>query len=218
MKSRLNYPSGYPGPGGLFFQSAKLLFLTALFVLAAVGPALAAGEGGDGSFADFGWRVVNFAVLAGLLFYLGAKQIKAFFLDRKKSVVNSLKEAQEARDRAEARYQDALARLAAADEEIAELSRLIEAQGRMEREKILAEANVMAQRIKAETGARMEQEFARLRLQLQQEAVTLSLELAEKLLRDKITLEDREKMVRDYLASLGKVAGKTGEYSQAMAR
>lgn len=192
--------------------------LVAFFVLSGFGLAQAAGEGGEGSFADFGWRVVNFTILAGLLFYLATKKIRDFFLDRRMSVVTALKEAQQARDKAELRYQESLARLAAADEEIAELSRLIESQGRIERDKILAEANVMAQHIKEAAKARMEQQFIRLRQQLRAEAVTLSVELAEKMLRDKITLEDQEKMIREFLVTLGKEAAITGQNSQAAAR
>ncbi len=214
MSWRRNCSDGYPVSEGFFIITVKILLLVMLFNLSGFVPAWAAGDGGEGSFADFGWRVVNFAILAGLLFYLGANKIRSFFDDRKAGVFNALKEAQKARDNAESRYQEALAKLAAADEEIAGLSRLIEAQGRSEREKILSEANDMAQRVKADTTARMEQEFVRLRQQLQQEAVSLAIDLAEKLLREKITLADRERMIFEYLVSLRQEDRKNARYSQ----
>lgn len=193
---------------GLLPTLGRLFVLALIFVFALSGPAVAAGGEGEGSFADFGWRTVNFLILAALLFYLLAKKIRALFLERKDDVLAALKEAQNARERAELKYREVSAKLAAADEEIAALRRMIEAQGQTERDKILAEANHIAARIKEEAKARMEQEYARLSRELQAEAVNLSLSMAEKILQDKITQADRENMVRGILRKIGTEKGK----------
>ncbi|MDZ4165808.1 MAG: ATP synthase F0 subunit B, partial [Smithellaceae bacterium] len=195
MRPRQDLTPGYPRSS----IAGKALFLAAALVLAGFSPVAAAGEGGEGSFADFGWRVVNFTVLAGLLFYLLAKMIREFFVGRRDAIAKALKDAEAAAEEAQSKYREYSARLAAAEGEIEALSRMIESQGRAERDKILAEANLMAERIKEETKTRMEQGYARARDQLKAEAVNLSLSLAEELLRARITGEDQDKLVRESL-------------------
>lgn len=191
---------GYP----LIPMAGKALLFAAALALAGASPLAAAGDGGEGSFADFGWRVVNFTVLAGLLFYLLSKVIRGFFMGRREAIAKALKDAQEATEEAQSRYREYSVRLTAAEGEILALSRMIESQGRVERDKILTEANLMAERIKQEAKARMEQEYARTRDQLRAEAVTLSLSLAEELLRTKITREDQDKLVQESLERFGR--------------
>lgn len=204
MRPRRDFTPGHPRSSFPIIPLAgKALFLAAALVLAGFSPVAAAGEGGEGSFADFGWRVVNFSVLAGLLFFLLAKIIRGFFAGRRDAIAKALKDAEAAVEDAQSRYREYSARLAAAEGEIEALSRMIESQGRAERDKILAETNLMAERIKEETKARMEQEYARARDQLKAEAVNLSLSLAEELLRARITIEDQDEMVQECLDRIG---------------
>lgn len=55
--------------------------------------------------SDFFYRVFNFAIFAGLLYYLAANPIKAFFTGRTEGIANQLKEIEE---KLEASKQDRL--------------------------------------------------------------------------------------------------------------
>ena len=45
--------------------------------------------------SDFKYRVLNFTVFAGLIYYLAANPIKAFFVGRSEGIANQLKEIEE---------------------------------------------------------------------------------------------------------------------------
>jgi len=68
-----------------------------------------------------------------------------------------------------------------------------------EKEKMIEEAKKAAVKIEEDTKARMEQEFSTARNQLRAEAAQLSIQLAEELLKRNITIQDHEKMVKEYM-------------------
>lgn len=188
--------------GRLLLPLAVIFFLVVWQTLSGIDQAFGAdGAEGDG-LAGFGWRLVNFLIFAGLLVYFGGGKVRDFFAHRKLQVARSIEEAQQAREDAEARYREVMAKLAAADEEIAGLTRSIELQGRLEKEKILAEADMALKRIREEAQARMDQNLALARQQLQAEAAELALALTESLLRERITPEDQDNMVNEFILKM----------------
>ncbi len=179
----------------------KMILGSVIFYLGTVSVSWSAGEGagGEGGWKDLFFRLVNFAVLAGLIYYLLAGKVKAFFAERQESIKKTMEEADKARAQAEQRYKEAAGRLAEAEGEIERLSELIRAQGIREREKLISEAREIAGRMKSDLEARMEQEYERAEIRLRAEAVAVSLRLAEGLLKREITREDQESLIRDYL-------------------
>ncbi|MCX7817144.1 MAG: ATP synthase F0 subunit B [Syntrophales bacterium] len=177
--------------------------LSLLFLLLLVVSVYAAGgeHGGDkkAEWIDFGWRLLNFAVLVGFLYWLSAKKIKEFFVTRKDDIKIALDRAESARKEAEEKYKEYTVRLAKATDEIAGLVKMIEEQGLAEKEKIIEDAKVAALKIEEDTKARMEQEFKTATIELRKEAVKLSVQMAEEILRREITQKDHEALVREYL-------------------
>ena len=90
-------------------------------------------------------------------------------------------------------------RLDKATEEIKNIFEMIKAQGLTEKEKIIEDAKKAAAKMIEDTQMRMEQELKAARNQLRAEAAALSVSMAEELLKNNITPELHENMVKDYL-------------------
>jgi F-type H+-transporting ATPase subunit b len=186
------------GPGALTFLIPGLLF--GLFALTAA-YASGGGEGGhEGpSWFDFTWRAVNFLILAGVLYWLLAKKVKAFFAGRREGIRTALAQAETDRKEAEKKFREYDAKLDKATGEINEITRMIQTQGLAEKERIIADARKTAEKMKEDTQARMEQEFNKASRELRIEAVRLSTQMAAELLRKNIQADDHEALVKDYI-------------------
>ncbi|MBN1380655.1 MAG: ATP synthase F0 subunit B [Deltaproteobacteria bacterium] len=172
------------------------LLLVSAFVYASGG-----GEGGhdDKGWAGFAWSTLNFIILIGFLYWLGANKIKEFFSGRRENLRISLDEAIAAKEEAEKKYQELSEKLDKATGEITDIAEMIRTQGEAEKERIIEDAKKAAEKIREDAQRRVEQEFKKASNQLRAEAVALSVEVAEDILKKNITLEDHENIVRDYL-------------------
>ena len=181
----------------------KSVLIAGSMVLVAGTVAYAAGGGGEEhhpiDWKDFGYRMFNFIILAGFLWWLSAKKVKEFFAGRRNDIKESLNQAQAAKEDAERKYKEYVSKLEKATEEIDGIAELIKVQGMAEKEKMIEEAQKAAVKIEEDTKARMEQEFSTARNQLRAEAAQLSIQLAEELLKRNITIQDHEKMVKEYM-------------------
>ena len=176
-----------------------MILLTAAAVYAASGGGHVSPEEQKKSLIDFGYRVLNFIILAGFLWWMSAKKIKEFFAVRRSDIKASLDLALAAKEDAEKKFKEYAAKLDKATEEIDGIAEMIKVQGMAEKEKMVEEAKKVAAKIEEDTKARMEQEFSNARNQLRAEAAKLSVEMAEGLLKRNITIQDHEHMVKDYL-------------------
>jgi F-type H+-transporting ATPase subunit b len=188
-------------------QLIKAILLASLMILL-TGAAVYASGGGEGhvspeeqkkSLIDFGYRLLNFSILAGFLWWMSAKKVKEFFAGRRADIKTSLDQALAAKEDAEKKFKEYAAKLEKATEEIDGIAEMIKVQGLAEKDKLLEEAKKAAVKIEEDTRARMEQEFSNARNQLRAEAAQLSVQMAEELLRRNITITDHEHMVKDYL-------------------
>lgn len=204
MKTVLNL-SDNKGWGLRSAVSAISFLLLTFFFAAAVG----ASEGGHddqrAKLINFAWKSLDFAVLAGLIYWLVGKKAKDFFAGRRENIGKALAEAASAREEAERKFREYESKLDKANAEIVELTKMIEEQGLAEKQKIIREANAIAEKIKEDAKLRMEQEFKKAKHQLRLEAVRYSTQMAETLLRKNITVEDHEAMVKNYIHDAVKV-------------
>ena len=148
---------------------------------------------------DFGWRVLDSAILVGFLYWATAKQIKAFFAGRRENIKTALAQAIAEKEEAQRKFKDYSERLDKATAEINNITETIKAQGLVEKERIIEDAKKAAEKIKEDAQVRMEQEFKVAVSQLRLEAVQLSVQMAEEILKKNITPEHHEYMVKDYL-------------------
>ena len=149
---------------------------------------------------------VNFAVLLGILVYLGRKPTRAYLASRRAAVVDGLAEAQRMKAAAEAKYNEYQARLANLDAELAQIKSEIIASGEAERERIVAEAERKSARLRRETEFLIEQQLKQLRVDLTRESVEAAMTAAEKLLRERTTDDDQQRLARAYVGKLAPAA------------
>jgi len=165
--------------------------------------AYASGGGGEedttAMMKDFGWRILNFAILVGFLYWATAKKIKEFFSERRQNIKAIIEEKIVEKEETAKKFREYSAKLDKATDEINNIIEMIKAQGAIEKEKIIEDAKRASEKVKEDTQARMAQEFKAARNQLRAEAAQLSVEMAEELLKKNIKPEHHEYMVKDYL-------------------
>jgi F-type H+-transporting ATPase subunit b len=185
------------GRGVWSFFITCLLF--GLFTMTAA-HASGGGGGDEGpNWFGFAWRVVNFLILIGALYWLLADKIKSFLSARREGIRTALAEAVSAREEAEQKFREYAAKLDKATGEIDEIKQMIQAQGLTEKERMIEDARNTSKKMKEDTQARMEQEFKKASRELRIEAVRLSTQMAEELLRKNIRANDHEALVTDYI-------------------
>ena len=183
----------------------SLAYIAAILLIANIG---FASEGGGGAhhadsgaqMKDFGWRVLNFAVLAGILWFAIKKaDVKGSLAARQAQIEKDLKDAQEGRAAAEAKLAEYTGKLNQATKEIDELQAAIVREGEQEKERIIAEARIAAQKIAAQAALSAEQETVKARGELRAEAARLAVELATGKLTGAIQKADHDRFVGEYL-------------------
>lgn len=167
-----------------------------------------AAEGGEGAhhvdkaaqMKDFGWRVLNFAVLAGIIFWaLKKANMKGALSDRQAKIEKDLSEAKQGREAAEAKLREYGSKLEQATREIDEMHAAIIREGEQEKERIIAEAKKAAEKIAAQAALSAEQETLKARAELQAEAGRLAVQLASGKLAAAIQKGDHDRFVGEYL-------------------
>jgi len=196
-RAKKGFGTSFIAAGGL----AGLIVLIATAVYAAGG----GEEGGHGVMVDFAWRMLNFIILAYILYKLTWKKMKEFFMGRREGIKTSLEDAVKAKEEAEQRFKEYSERLDKASGEIEGISDMIKAQGAVEKEKLIESARKTAEKMKEDNQARIEQELKKAGNQLRLEASQLAVHMAEEMLAKTVKQDDHEKMVKDSLDRMVKL-------------
>lgn len=206
MKRRLE-----PGSSGLqvgpsaSFSLLSSAVLCLLWITAALASGGSAAEGEEGpNWFNFMWRLLNFLVMVGLLYWLLAKKVREFLFERRSKISSTLAEAVTSREAAQKKFQEYSEKLDKATEEIKQIGEMIKSQGLAEKERLIEEARRAAEKMKDDVQARMEQEFTTASQHLKVEAVRLSAQMAAELLKRRVTAADHDAMVKDYIEKVGR--------------
>lgn len=177
-------------------------------VVLASGAVFASG-GGEGHgitpavWKDFGWRVVNFAVLAGILIWAIKKaNVKGSLADRQEQIEKNLAEARIARESAEAKLKEYSEKLAKASQEVDELRLAMMKEAEVEKARLIAEARLAAEKVVAQAAQAADQEVLKARTELRVEAARLAVELAGNKLAGAVQKADHDRFVQDYLGKV----------------
>jgi len=184
-----------------------VLAATMLLVATAVWASAEGGHHADSGvlLKDFLYRCLNFVVMAGLLAYFVTKPIRKGLAGRREGIAKELSEARSAKDQAEAKFAEYDRKLSDASAEIEEIYAAIKREGELEREKILANAREMAEKIKAEAEKSAAYEVSRARFELRREATRMAIEIAEELVKKNFTDEDHSRLVDEYMQKVGEL-------------
>lgn len=183
-----------------------VLVLGLLFFQAA--PLLASGDAGHGEGGTKGWvatdtqRVMNFVVLAGGLYFLLRKPVSKALRARVEGIEKQLEDLEARKQAAEkelAAYADRIARL---DQEAARIVAEYERQGQEARARIVEEAKAAAQKLEEQAKRNIAFEMKSARERLQAEVVEKALQKAERRLKERMTAEDQDRLIDEYLAKV----------------
>lgn len=178
------------------FSLSLLMILFSVCVAYASG----GGEGNDASqWKGFAFKTLNAVLIIGFLVWMLAPKIKAFFSGRRQEIKETLETTAVQKAEAEKQYREYAEKIDKASLEIDGIFEMIKAQGDVEKQKIIEDANKVAQKMKEDAQARLEQELKKASGQLRSEAVMLSVQMAEEILKKNITTQDHEAMVKEYM-------------------
>jgi F-type H+-transporting ATPase subunit b len=176
-------------------RSAIIAIVALLFF--PISAALAASGKG---WVDTDWfRVLNFGVLAGGLFILLRKPLAQALRSRIDGIKAQLEDLEAQKQTAEkklAEYSDKLSELEKEAEHI--VADYIK-QGNDAKARILKEAEAAAERLQAQARRSIEHEFDQAKKELQAEVLEKSLAKAEEIIKAKISADDQNRLVDEYL-------------------
>ncbi len=178
-----------------------ILLGTCACVLITATDALAAGSGPE-AWKDFGWRVLNLVLFLGIVYKLAGKRIKEFFSGRKESIRNELQELEDRKANAAKELQRVEDSIAGLDQERQAILDEAQKQGQAAREAILAKAHEDAEKIKEQARVKAEQETQLMLESLRAEMADKIIESAEKMLSEKLSKKEQEKLVDKYLTKV----------------
>lgn len=187
---------------------AVIILYVFLFLAVSISMAMAA-SGGDGATKHWEWtdtwRVMNFTVLAVALVFILRKPLSQALSSRIKVIREQLDDLEAQKADAEkqlAEYNDKLAQLENEAEKIVED---YVRQGNEAKARILKEAEASAEKLQAQARRNIEHEFEQAKAELQKEIFEKSLVKAEEIIKGRISEEDQDRIVDDYLKKV--VAG-----------
>jgi F-type H+-transporting ATPase subunit b len=186
------------------FKNNSAVILLILLFFFGLGPPTALSASGEDSGAK-GWtstdwfRVMNFTVLAVALVFVLRKPLSQALGARIKGIKDQLDDLEARKAEAEkqlAEYNEKLSRLEKESEKIVEdyIKQGYEAKAR-----ILKEAESAAEKLQTQARRNIEHEFKQAKLKLQEEIFETSLAKAEEILKRKISGEDQDRLVDEYL-------------------
>jgi F-type H+-transporting ATPase subunit b len=183
------------------FQSVIIVVMAAM-MLCFASAAFGSGGGGGGSkpwVATDTYRVMNFFVLAVVLFFLLRKPASQALNARIQGIREQLNELEAKKKSAEKELSEYSQKLLLLDQQTEKIVEDYVKQGKEAKAKILKEAESAAVKLEEQARRNIEQEFKRAKLQLQEDILENAIAKAEKLIASKITTDDQDRLVDEYL-------------------
>ncbi len=180
--------------------AALLPALAGALLLGFATPAFAEsdGEHGGGLF----WQVVNASLLIAVLIYFARKPVLSYLAERRDGIENDLESSAKLLAEAEGKLSEWSAKVADIDREAAEIRDATRRAAETERDRIVADAEVTAERIRRSAGAVVDRELQRARVALRREAADLAVELAGKLLEDQVNDGDKTRLIDEFIGNV----------------
>jgi F-type H+-transporting ATPase subunit b len=171
-----------------------------------IGAVIAAGGGGEHGDAEHkGWvatdtyRVMNFTVLAVGLFLLLRKPVAQALNGRIQDIKDQLSDLEAQKQEAEKQLAEYNERLARLDQEAKEIMEQYIQQGNEAKARILEAAEASAVKLEEQAKRNIEHEFERAKQTLRTEIIEKALVEAEAIVKAKITDDDQNRLVDEYL-------------------
>ena len=147
-------------------------------------------------------KFLNFAVLLAILIKFAGKPLKTYLTNRSNAVREKIDETNKTLAEAETlkrTYEEKLAKL---DDEIAIFKKTIMSEIENEKTKILTEATQFASKMKEQARLTYEQEIKEVKDKIKNDIAELTIDGAEKLIAEKMSKADHDKMIEDFIVKL----------------
>jgi F-type H+-transporting ATPase subunit b len=189
----------------------KLCFLLVSVLVVAIigGLALSAfaaeGHEGTSSFKKTWmrvWEILNFLILAFLLFKFLKDPVKKFFKERAQMFQQQIEEAEGASVDAEREFKELEKRFELLDEEIQQLRQVITEKGERERDKIISDAKQTAEYMLEKARLQSDMVVQNAKMQLRHQTIHEAVGIAGESIKKAIEQEDQERLVKEYLQDL----------------
>lgn len=185
------------------FQSGVIIVVMAAMMLCFSSAAFCSGGGHEAGSKPWvstdTYRVMNFFVLAAALFFLLRKPASQALNARIQGIREQLSELEAKKKAAEKELNAYSKKLLLLDQETEKIVEDYVKQGKDAKAKILKEAESAAVKLEEHARRNIEQEFKRAKLQLQEDILESAIAKAEKLIASKITTDDQDRLVDEYL-------------------
>lgn len=152
--------------------------------------------------APFIFMVLNFAILLGLLAWKGGPVARKLAADRHDQIKTALEEAAKLRKQAADKLAEYETRLKDADREITQLVEGMRADAEADKQRILETAERQAAQMKRDAELRIAAEIEIARATLTREVTAAATAATEKILREKVTAADQQKLVGTFISEL----------------
>lgn len=188
-------------------QKSKIvpILLSGLFILTVTSLAFASGGGEEHTplWKEYMWKILNFLLLFVVLYKFAKKPLADFLQKRSETIAKTLQEAKAAREAAEKALREVEGRLKTKDAEIEAIIAAAKRSGELERNTIIEESARLKEKIVEQAKTNIEFELKQAKEIIKAEAVELAMELAEKKLKERLTIDEQERLLDDSLVKIG---------------
>ena len=172
---------------GIFFAATSLVY---------------ASEGAPAGPMDFLWKVVNFAILFGILYYFAKNPIVNALQSSAEKAKQELDEAQKAKQAIADELQHFQEKLANMKKEADEMVAQAKNEAAQERQRIIAEGEALAEKIKEQAQLNVQHAYKRAEQELREWVAHEAIKLAEERMKAQMDDTRQESLVKHYLREL----------------
>ncbi len=145
------------------------------------------------------FSLINFILLVVGLYFILKKPVKDFFKERNFLVKKGFEDAKQLKETADLQIEEYSSKIRNVETEVSKIIDEIRNEGELERNKIVSDAQKMAERLKMDSQKLIEQEFRKAKEKLKQEVIQLSVQLASEKIKQDMSETQQSSIVQSYL-------------------
>ena len=180
-------------------RNMVILITVALVLLSIALFWASAGVEAMAKWRDFAWRIINFIIFVGILYWAAGKRIGQLLTSRREKIREDLIDLDQRRVDADKKLQEVEAQIKDLDAQRERVLADFKGQGEALKEAIIAQAHEKAAQIKVQAESAAAQEYKLATERLREELAEMVIEAAEKMIQSQLTKEGHEKLIQQSL-------------------
>lgn len=144
------------------------------------------------------FRIINFLIVVGVLYFLLSKYIRMFFSNRRDGIAKTISEAEQSKISAEKRLSEWELKTKETQSVILQMIEDAKKEGQFIKDSIIKSANEVSKKMREKTGREIEYETKKARERLREGAMELTLKMAEDILKKRVTKDDHVILLTEY--------------------